>query len=75
MLQVSGDPKRIDRAIKRLHGALKGVPARGVRLTWRGADTLTWAIHQHGAMATLLGLSAVGVWFLARAREIGRAHV
>src|SRR3954471_12755943 len=39
------------------------------RLRWRGADTLDWAIHQHGALATLLGLSAVGVWFLARARR------
>ena len=39
------------------------------RLRWRGAETLDWAIHQHGALATLLGLSAVGVWFLARARK------
>jgi cytochrome c oxidase assembly protein subunit 15 len=39
------------------------------RLRWRGADTLDWAIHQHGALATFLGLSAVGVWFLARARR------
>ena len=39
------------------------------RLRWRGAGTLDWAIHQHGALATLLGLSAVGVWFLLRARK------
>src|SRR3954454_12618331 len=39
------------------------------RMRWRGSDTLDWAIHQHGALATLLGLSAVGVWFLARARK------
>src|SRR3954447_7487571 len=39
------------------------------RLTWRGSATLDWAIHQHGALATLLGLAAVGVWFMARARE------
>jgi cytochrome c oxidase assembly protein subunit 15 len=38
------------------------------RLRWRGVDTLDWAIHQHGALATLFGLSAVGVWFLLRAR-------
>ncbi len=38
------------------------------RLDWRGAGTLDWAIHQHGALATLLGLSAVGVWFLIRSR-------
>jgi cytochrome c oxidase assembly protein subunit 15 len=39
------------------------------RLRWRGAETLNWAIHQHGALATLLGLAAVGVWFLLRARS------
>jgi len=46
MLQVVGDPKRIDKAIRRLRGALKGVPARGVRLTWRGGElrtTIHWA--------------------------------
>ena len=46
MLQVVGDPRRIDRAIARLRGALKGVPARGVRLTWRGGElrtTIHWA--------------------------------
>jgi len=41
------------------------------RLDWKGADTLDWAIHQHGALATLLGLAAVGTWFLARARGAG----
>lgn len=46
MLQVVAEPARIDRAIKRLHGALQGVPARGVRLTWRGGElrtTIHWA--------------------------------
>src|SRR5260370_2704124 len=46
MLQVVGAPRRIDRAIKRLQGALKGVAARGVRLTWRGGElrtTIHWA--------------------------------
>jgi len=46
MLQVVAEPKRIDRAIRRLHGALQGVPARGVRLTWRGGElrtTIHWA--------------------------------
>jgi hypothetical protein len=46
MLQVVAEPRRIDRAIKRLHGALKGVPARGVRLTWRAGElrtTIHWA--------------------------------
>src|SRR3954451_11185667 len=40
------------------------------RLDWRGAETLDWAIHQHGALATFLGLSAIGVWFLVRARKM-----
>jgi len=44
MLTVVGEPKRIDRAIKRLHSALKGIPARGVRLTWRGGELRT-TIH------------------------------
>src|SRR5260370_37220002 len=46
MLQVVGDPRRIDKAIKRLQGALKGVAARGARLTWRGGELRTtrpWA--------------------------------
>jgi cytochrome c oxidase assembly protein subunit 15 len=40
------------------------------RLEWRGADTLEWAINQHGAMATLLGFACVGVWFLVRIRGL-----
>jgi hypothetical protein len=46
MLRVVGEPRRIARAIRRLQGALKGVPARGVRLTWRGGElrtTIHWA--------------------------------
>jgi len=46
MLEVLAEPKRIDRAIRRLHGALQGVPARSVRLTWRGGElrtTIHWA--------------------------------
>jgi hypothetical protein len=46
MLRAVGEPKRIERAIKRLQGALKGVPARAVRLTWRGGEmrtTIHWA--------------------------------
>jgi hypothetical protein len=67
MLQVVGDPKRVDRAVKRLHGALKGVPARGVRLTWRGGELRTtihwvrddefwWAVEpRHQRDALVLG--------------------
>ncbi len=39
------------------------------RLDWQGADTLDWAIHQHGILATILGLASVGTWFLLRARK------
>ena len=50
MLRAVGEPRRIDRAIRRLQGALKGVPARGVRLTWRGGELVTaihWARDDH----------------------------
>ncbi|MBM3648239.1 MAG: hypothetical protein FJX11_10655 [Alphaproteobacteria bacterium] len=50
MLRVVGESRRIDRAIKRLQGALKGIPARGVRLTWRGGElvtTIRWARDDH----------------------------
>jgi cytochrome c oxidase assembly protein subunit 15 len=40
------------------------------RLDWMGADTLDWAIHQHGILATVLGLASVGCWFLLRARRV-----
>jgi cytochrome c oxidase assembly protein subunit 15 len=38
------------------------------RLDWKGADTLDWAIHQHGRIASVLGVAAVAVWFLLRRR-------
>jgi cytochrome c oxidase assembly protein subunit 15 len=44
------------------------------RLEWKGADTLDWAIRQHGRIATVLGLAAVAVWFLLRRRRAD-AHV
>ena len=50
MLRAVAEPRRIDRAIRRLQGALKGVPARGVRLTWRGGElvtTIRWARDDH----------------------------
>src|SRR3954467_3823662 len=50
------------------HAGGEGTGDEVVRLDWRGTNTLEGAIHQHGALATLLGLGAVGVWFLARAR-------
>jgi cytochrome c oxidase assembly protein subunit 15 len=47
------------------------------RLDWKGANTLDWAIHQHGRIASVLGVAAVAVWFLLRRRgadpEVRRA--
>lgn len=65
MLQVVGDSEGIDRAVARLRGALAGVPARGVRLTWRGGELRTdihwacddafwWAIEPRADRDTLL---------------------
>jgi cytochrome c oxidase assembly protein subunit 15 len=53
------------------HAGGEGTGDKVVRLRWRGAETLDWAIHQHGALATFLGLASVGVWFLLRARGAG----
>src|SRR4051812_31988540 len=39
------------------------------RLEWKGSATLSWAIHQHGAIATVLGVAVVGVYFLLRRRD------
>jgi cytochrome c oxidase assembly protein subunit 15 len=42
------------------------------RLSFRGADTLSWLINRHGWFATALGLLAVGTWWLARRRNADR---
>jgi heme a synthase len=39
------------------------------RLEWKGADTLDWAIRQHGRLATVLGVAALAVWWLLRRRS------
>jgi cytochrome c oxidase assembly protein subunit 15 len=38
------------------------------RLDFKGTSTLTWVIHRHAVLATLLGLCVVGAWLLARRR-------
>jgi cytochrome c oxidase assembly protein subunit 15 len=55
------------------HAGGEGTGDVVARLKWRGADTLDWAIHQHGALATFLGLASIGVWFLVRARRMNAA--
>ncbi len=39
------------------------------RLHFKGAETLTWVIHRHATIATLLGLAVIGGWLLARRRN------
>ena len=38
------------------------------RLEWKGLSTLDWAIHQHGRLATVLGVAVVAVFVLLRRR-------
>ncbi|HEY5427983.1 MAG TPA: COX15/CtaA family protein [Solirubrobacteraceae bacterium] len=38
------------------------------RLHFKGADTLTWTIHQHATIAAIFGVAVIGVWFLHRRR-------
>jgi len=54
------------------HAGGEGTGDEVVRLDFKGAETLDWAIHQHGILATLLGLASVGTWFLLRTRRASR---
>ena len=38
------------------------------RLHFKGADTLTWTVHQHATIAALFGVIVIGVWLLRRHR-------
>ena len=40
-----------------------------MKLSFHGADTMTWVIHWHGRFSTLFGLSAVALWFHLRRRN------
>lgn len=50
------------------HAGGEGTGDEVVRFTFKGATTLDWAIHQHGTIAMLLGVGAVGCWALLRSR-------
>jgi cytochrome c oxidase assembly protein subunit 15 len=38
------------------------------RLHFKGADTLSWTVHQHATIAAVFGVAVIGVWFLHRHR-------
>ena len=40
------------------------------RLTFKGPDTLVWAVHQHATVAVLFGLATILAWMLKR-RQYG----
>jgi cytochrome c oxidase assembly protein subunit 15 len=43
------------------------------RLTFKGADTLHWVVHQHATIAAIFGVVAVGVWLFHRHRKASEA--
>jgi heme a synthase len=47
------------------HAGAAGTGEKVHRLTFKGADTLDWVIHQHAFVAALLGLLALGTTILA----------
>ena len=46
------------------HAGGEGTDDKVVRITFKGADTLDFLIHIHGALATFFGLAALGVTYL-----------
>jgi cytochrome c oxidase assembly protein subunit 15 len=38
------------------------------RLHFKGADTLSWTIHQHATIAALFGVAVIAVWLIQRRR-------
>jgi cytochrome c oxidase assembly protein subunit 15 len=39
------------------------------RLHFKGADTLTWTVHEHATIAAVFGVIVIGVWLLHRHRD------
>lgn len=53
-----------------------GSPGQRIhRLTFKGADTLQWVIHQHATIAAIFGVAVVGVWLLRRRRGAGEGDL
>jgi cytochrome c oxidase assembly protein subunit 15 len=49
-----------------------GSPGQRIhRLHFKGADTLTWVVHQHATIAALFGVAVIAVWLLRRHRGAG----
>jgi cytochrome c oxidase assembly protein subunit 15 len=42
------------------------------RLHFKGADTLTWTVHQHATIAALFGVAVIAVWLLHRRRGVSQ---
>jgi len=48
-----------------------GSPGQRIhRLTFRGADTLQWVIHEHATIAAVFGVLVIGVWLLRRRQGV-----
>jgi cytochrome c oxidase assembly protein subunit 15 len=46
-----------------------GSPGQRIhRLTFKGADTLTWIVHRHATIAAIFGVAVIAVWLLQRWR-------
>jgi cytochrome c oxidase assembly protein subunit 15 len=57
------------------HAGGEGTGDVVARLDFKGADTVGWLVDRHGALAALLGVVAVAVWFVARRRGADAALV
>ncbi len=40
------------------------------RLHFKGADTLSWTVHQHATIAAIFGMLVIAVWLLLRRRGV-----
>ncbi|MGZ4271759.1 MAG: COX15/CtaA family protein [Solirubrobacteraceae bacterium] len=56
------------------HAGASGTGEIVPRFSFHGAGTVNWLINRHGAIAALLGVLAVGTWWLARRRG-AHAHL
>ena len=46
-----------------------GSPGQRIhRLTFKGADTLQWMVHEHATIAAVFGVAVIGTWYLCRRR-------